>query len=174
MKTIEVSDEMYDALMALSNEINSQDHRGTAMPYIIQVYEKERITGIDSDYDTDGYFWFGSDCTDEVEPNVDDMKEALMDLHDVIFDKGEEGEGISEEDLEELMEQHNYHKIYYNYQDVFRNAFFTAKACKEHIESNKHHYNENVKNSLNHTFRNPEMRLVMEFLCGLTGRKLHL
>jgi hypothetical protein len=43
MKTIEVSDEMYEKLMEISKEMNSQSNRGTAMPYFFQVQTKNPI-----------------------------------------------------------------------------------------------------------------------------------
>jgi hypothetical protein len=43
MKTIEVTDEMYDFLINLSKELNTQDHRATAMPYFYQIQTKEQV-----------------------------------------------------------------------------------------------------------------------------------
>lgn len=40
MKTIEVTDEMYKFLEELSTELNTQNHRCTAMPYFFQVQTK--------------------------------------------------------------------------------------------------------------------------------------
>ena len=53
-----------------------------------------------------------------------------------------------------------------------QNMFFTAKACQEHIDSNRYHYNKPVV-FLNHAWRNPEMELVSIFLCGLVGKPMH-
>jgi len=43
MKTIEVTDEMYKFLMNLSNELNIQNHRLTAMPYFFQIQTQEQV-----------------------------------------------------------------------------------------------------------------------------------
>lgn len=42
-KTITVTDEMYDFLMQLSKEINTQDNRSTKMPYFFQIEDEEEI-----------------------------------------------------------------------------------------------------------------------------------
>lgn len=43
MKTIQVSDEIYDFLMNLSKEIKTQDNRATRMPYFYQVQEDREV-----------------------------------------------------------------------------------------------------------------------------------
>ena len=55
MKTIEVSDEMYDKLVELSKEMLSQDPRCTRMPHLFQVRETKRIYGVDGNFDIDGF-----------------------------------------------------------------------------------------------------------------------
>ncbi len=40
MKTIEITDEMYDSLMEISKELNTQNHRSTAMPYFFQIQDE--------------------------------------------------------------------------------------------------------------------------------------
>ena len=47
MKIIEIEDEMYEFLMNLSKELNTQDHRGTAMPYFFQIQTKEKVAAPD-------------------------------------------------------------------------------------------------------------------------------
>jgi len=44
MKTIEVTDDMYESLMSISKELNTQSHRGTRMPYMIQVSKKKEVS----------------------------------------------------------------------------------------------------------------------------------
>jgi hypothetical protein len=60
----------------------------------------------------------------------------------------------------------------YSWEYVYHNHFLTEKGCKEHIQRNHYHYNEPV-DYLNHAWRNPEMDLISEFLCGLVGKKIH-
>lgn len=44
MKTIKINDEMYEFLMNLSKELNTQNHRATAMPYFFQISSIQSIT----------------------------------------------------------------------------------------------------------------------------------
>ena len=42
-KTIEISDEMYDKLIELANEMTTQDPRGTRMPHMFQIRDWKRV-----------------------------------------------------------------------------------------------------------------------------------
>ncbi len=164
MKTIEVTDEMYDRLIDLSKKMNTQSHRATAMPYFFQVQDTERIYGIDCRFDNNGFVWVRDEL--EIEPNRAEMIEQLME-DEYIFSTD-----ISDDDLDNLMEDAKYEKVYYRNQQVYSNAFLTEDACKNHIQRNRHHYNAPT-DFLTHGFRNPELELVQQFLCELSGGKLH-
>ena len=164
MKTIQVTDDLYDKLMEMSKKLNTQSHRATAMPYFFQVMETKRIYGIDSNYDSNGYVWMKDSCN--TEPNREDMIERLMNEGLVI------PETITDDELDDFMEDAGYEKVYYRNQKVFSNAFFTEDACKNHIKGNRHHYKEPT-DFLTHGFRNPELELVQQFLCELSGGGLH-
>jgi hypothetical protein len=43
MNPIEVSDEMYDTLIQLTIEMNTQNPRGTKMPHIFQIRDWEKV-----------------------------------------------------------------------------------------------------------------------------------
>lgn len=170
MKTIEVSDEMYEQLMKLSNEINNQDHRCTKMPYMFQVQETERIYGIDEDYASD-FKWLDEDFN-SLKNDFESIKEDL-EMRDI--EVPENFKEIFEDswDLDEFMEKHKYRKGFYKDQYKYSNGFFTAEGCKKHIELNSYHYSE-PRDYLSFVSRNPEMELIFKFLCGLTGKDLHL
>jgi hypothetical protein len=165
MKTIEVSDEMYEKLIALSNEMNNQDHRCTAMPYFFQVRETKRVYGVDPDYGSDGYMWVRDGA---IENTKESMIQALEN-DEIEFDK----ENATKSYLELLMEENGFNKGYYKNEEVYSNCFLTEKSCKEHIQANKYHYEEPV-DYLSHAFRNPDMELISQFLCELTGGKIHI
>jgi hypothetical protein len=169
MKQIEVTDEMYDFLMKLSIEINAQDNRSTAMPYFFQIQTKEQVPTMES-CGTEAWHYDGSiiETEEEIKKVIFDYKEFDIESeHD-----NESYESYSDWEKDEILEKIGYQKIYYDYKDVYKNCFLTEKACKTHIESNKHHYNEPV-DYLSYAFRNPELEKVYEFLCGLTGGKIH-
>lgn len=166
MKTINVSDEVYSSLMELSKEINNQDHRSTAMPYFFQIRETKQIDGVSEEYSPDGYVWICPNGDGTIDNNRESMIEELEQA-DVEFDKD-----ITNDNLEELMAENGYKKGYFRNEEIYSNAFLTAKACKEHIKLNSYHYSEPV-DYLTHAFRNPELELILKFLCELTDGKLH-
>jgi len=169
MKTIDVTDEMYEFLMNLSKELNTQDHRCTAMPYFFQIQTKKEVLSVEG---CGVEAWVLDDLTIEtdeeimltifehknwdIESNVDNDKYNKFDSWDI----------------EELLEEIGYRKINYELTDEYQNAFLTEKACRKHIEANHYHYSD-PKDYLQHAFRNPELEKVLEFLCSLSGGSLH-
>jgi len=165
MKTIQVSDEIYDSLMELSKELNTQSHRGTAMPYFFQVQTKHQIACA-SGNGTEAWHYDGSLIEDEY-----DIIQAIYDYSDGDLTKKEISE-MSEWEKDSKMETAGYSKVNYDYENRLENAFFTEKACKEHINKNRHNLSSPV-DYLSHAFRNPEMEMMMKFLCELDGGKIH-
>lgn len=183
MKTIEVADEMYDALMKLSKEMTSQDMRGTKMPHMFQVQTNETVAA----YPGCGEEVWVNDDGDELETD----EEVRLFVHQHIYENDESINHLDDEkakqvakervdemdeaDLCEYLEEEcneGWRTVSVTTERRYQNTFFTAKACEEHIESNKHHYKEPIC-YLNHAWRNPEMDLVATFLCELSGGKLY-
>jgi hypothetical protein len=165
MKTIEVSDEMYNSLIELSKELNTQDHRATAMPYFFQIRTQKEVAVPEG---------CGTECW-----VLDDSKiETAEEINNEIFDYKDGNVSLdfitklNDWEKEAILEGAGWRKVNYDFVDHFENAFLTAKACKEHIQSNKHHYDYPV-DYLSHAFRNPELELVLKFLCELTKGELH-
>ena len=70
MKTIEVTDKMYEKLIELSKEINNQDNRATRMPYFFQIQtDEKRIVSEGTE------FWYKDD--EELETENEINKELL-------------------------------------------------------------------------------------------------
>lgn len=169
MKKIEVSDEMYNFLMELSNELNTQNHRATAMPYFFQIQTKEEVPAADG-CGIEAWYQDGSkiEDDDEIKEVVFEYKDWDLDCEDDCIIFGE----LYDYEIEEIMVQAGWRKINYDTENVYKNAFLTEKACREHIAANNYHYCEPV-DYLSHSFRNPELEMVMKFLCELTKGKLH-
>ena len=182
-KIIEVTDEMYEALMELSKEMTTQDMRCTAMPHMFQIKTTEQVAA----YPGQGKEIWVNDEGDELETE-DKMREFIQEY---IYENDEsishrddkkakkEAKSKVDEmdycDLEEYLEEthnDNWWKVNVNYEDKYQNTFFTAKACEAHIKANHYHYKQPTC-YLNHAFRNPEMELVSKFLCELSGGKIH-
>ena len=166
MKTIKISDEMYNSLKKLSEEINYQDDRATQMPYFFQIKTKEQIS-VPEGCGTEAWNYDGSLFeTDE------EIKDAVFECKDWDKKNQSEFDKLRDFEIDEILRGAGYNKVNYDYKDNLENSFFTAKACQKHIKGNKHHYKEPV-DYLSFAFRNPELELVFKFLCELTGGKLH-
>jgi hypothetical protein len=168
MKTIEISDEMYEFLINLSNELNTQNHRCTAMPYFFQIESEETVPAADG-CGTMGWYCDGTTLTEdnEIKDAIFEHKEWELENpeHEKLFNE------LYDWEIDEIMEE-NYRKIWFDTQKIYQNAFLTEKACREHIRLNDYHYCEPV-DYLSHAFRNPELEKVLEFLCSLTGGQIH-
>lgn len=169
MKTIEITDEMHDFLIELSKELNTQDHRATAMPYFFQIQTKEQVAVPDG-CGTECYHSDGSQIETEEE-----IRQAIYEYKDWT----EHGKNcdklyleMADWEKEEILEKAGWQKGNYDFKDHYENAFLTAKACKEHIRLNSYHYHKPV-DYLSHAFRNPELEMVLKFICELTGGKVH-
>lgn len=165
MKKIEVSEEMFDFLTNISKELNSQDHRGTAMPYFFQIQTKRQIA-VPEGNGIEAWFYDGAmiETDEEIEKAVNEYKE---------WDKEtSEFNELEDYEIEDILEKAGYRKVNYDYERVLENAFLTSKACDEHIKKNSHNLSSPV-NYLSHAHRNPEMEMIQKFLVELTGGKLH-
>ena len=56
--------------------------------------------------------------------------------------------------------------------DLTAGVFFTAKACQEHIDENRHHYGPDVTTYGISCWRNPEMQAVQKHLIEGSGNKV--
>lgn len=162
MKTIEVTDEMHEFLMNLSKELNTQDHRGTAMPYIFQIQTQEEVPAVEGN-GKEAWMYDGSKIETEEEITAAIAEYKGLEISDVTTDNYER---------ENILEEAGYRKINYEIKEVLQNAFLTSKACDEHIKANAYHYDTPV-NYLSHSFRNPELETLIKFICGLTGKEIH-
>jgi hypothetical protein len=172
MKTIQVTDEMHDALMALSKEMTTQDNRGTAIPHLFQIKETNKVPAHDGFGDK---LFYNQDLELELRDS-EEIKEWICENIDTL----EVSEDVNtfdiinvmdDSELNEILLDNNFSEFYDSDGHTYSNAFFTSKACDEHIRINRHNLHQPI-NYLNHAFRNPEMELVSKFLCELTGGKL--
>lgn len=169
MKKIKVTDEMYKALVELSNELNSQDNRATAMPYFYQIQTKEQVPTMEGCGVEAWHYDSRLIETDE------EIKEAIFEYQEWELNSVTNNKmynAIAESEKEDILERIGFNKVNYDIIDKYENAFLTEKGCRKHIEANKHHYKKPV-DYLAHAFRNPELETVLKFLCELTGGKLH-
>lgn len=169
MKTIEVSDEMYEKLIALATEMTTQDPRCTRMPHMYQIRTKKKR--YDWGLNGNEVIWIedGSNEIETKEDMIEYLERRSIDIPENFDDIWEDNW-----DLVEFIEDNcpELQKCSYSWEYEYQNMFLTEKACKEHIERNHYHYHEPV-DYLNHAWRNPEMELVSEFLCNLVGKPMY-
>lgn len=182
MREIKVSDEVYDALMEISKEINKQDHRCTAMPYFYQVVDK-RIVSADGESEFDGFYFISNNDSElyvDVPNNnnytlknfLEDFKKAFPWEYEENRERLEElDEDLWISELEYILD--DFRIWYYQYITEYKNSFFTEKACKEHIKLNHYHYKHGWSDYMSHAWRNPEMEVVQKFLCELSWQEIH-
>lgn len=160
-KIIEVSDEMYEFLMNLSKEIKEQDNRATAMPYFFQVRETKEVPA----YNGCGTeILYSSEYETELRDDTDKIE--WIKEHSELFVE-DVGIHTSTYELDDMLESVGFETFNVDTDYTYSNAFFTSKACDDHIRINKHNLNYPV-NYLNHAYRNVEMEMIFKFLLGLT------
>lgn len=169
MKQIQVSDEIYDFLINLSKEIKSQGQRATATPYFFQVRETKEVPAHKGQGEE--VLWSPNY---EIELRTDQEKIDWIKEHEEEFigkDGKEElkevGNHSSTYELDEILEEVGFESFNVENGYTYSNAFFTSKACDEHIRINKHNLNYPV-NYLTHAYRNKEMEMMFKFLIDLT------
>lgn len=165
MKTIQVTDQMYNFLMNLSKELTTQDHRGTAMPYFFQVQTTHRIAVPEG-------------CGNEAWHYDGTFLETDEEVIDFIYSYNAEDlskkkiKAMSSHQRDQYLKKIGFRVVNYDYEHRLENAFLTEKACEEHIRINKHNLRQ-PQSYLSHAFRNPELEQVLSFICQLTGGQLH-
>lgn len=180
MKTIELSDEMYSALMEISKGMNSQNHHGTRMPYMWQIETSKQVAAFEGNgeiiwVDCDGAELESEQAIKEHIINhilENDSELFYLDNDEALCEATNRFDEMDESGIEEWLEKNEWRKVEVTTIKQYENCFFTEEACKNHISKNDYHYNE-PRQYLNHAFRNPEMELVSTFLCELNGGKLH-
>lgn len=166
MKTIEISDELYDQLMNLSKEMMTQDNRCTAYPIFYQIRDWKRV--YDSDLNGSIPILIDRNGDYITVESAEDLMGYLED-RDIEFDK-EEINGLWEDyqtgfgwELEEYLEVKgltDLEKMSYSMEPVYKNAFLTEKEAQRHLESNGYHYHRDADVYVEHGWRNNDMLVI--------------
>lgn len=175
---IELSNEDYEFLKELQNELNVQEHDGNADPVFWGVEETvEECRGGDGEYGGDPYItyddgkWSLEEAIEEVE---DELKNNPEYSDEWLHKEWEEVDKSCAEDVYEFMtEMLHWEGIYgvvyvENVKRVtpFTGAFITKRACKEYIK--KYGYNHNDPHTYAMTaYRNFELGKLINILKNL-------
>ncbi|MDD4438319.1 MAG: hypothetical protein PHS04_09825 [Tissierellia bacterium] len=159
MKTIEVTVEMYEFLKSLQHELLTQDNRGTKKPYFYNVQEKIEVAVPEGCGDK---VWV---CDGEYLRNAEDVKKAVFEWKE--WDLTNEDDctkynQLNDWEIDSILEE-NYRKGYVSIDYRYSNCFLTEKACREHIDINRHNLTS-PRTYLDYAFRNTEMENLIKFL----------
>jgi hypothetical protein len=150
-------------LKELKYELNTQSSRMTANPRMYQVRHEK----FEADVNEEGNY-FQVEYEGEVlgifewtQEGVEELKSILRENTDDDIETLEEIGNISLENLENR--NIRLRCVNGDFKHIYSNAFLTEKACREHIECNRHHY-RNPVDYLNYAFRNPEMEKLLRIL----------
>lgn len=160
MKTINVTDDMYDFLSSLSKEIKTQNTRATRPPYFFQVQEDQEVSAPDG-CGEEVWVMDGEICLRTPE----DIKIAYFEYKGWEIGNKEDEENYKKLyswDIDEALEV-NYRKVNIEIKPKFSNSFLTEKACLEHIAFNRNNLT-NPKPYLHAASRNREMDMLFKFI----------
>jgi hypothetical protein len=129
---------------------------------MIQVSKKVEVAAYEGCGES---YWFGEGSKLENEEEENEViKEHMYEKHGEdykpLFDD------LADYEKESILEELDYRKLEVTEQDELSNFFFTEKALRKF-------HGEDVNTFLTGV-RNPELEIVMTFLCELSGGKLHL
>ncbi len=156
--------EDFEFLKELKHELNTQSSRMTANPRVYQVRHEKFQADVNEEGD-----YFQAEHEGEVLGIFEWNQEGVEELKFILRENTDDGDietleeigNISLENLEN--ENIGLYCVNGDFKNVYSNAFLTEKACREHIECNRHHY-RNPVDYLNYAFRNPEMKKLLEIL----------
>lgn len=164
MKYIKISDEEYEFLNELQNNLKTQDNRCTIKPFFYTIQEDKEIVVPDG-YGDEVWILDGEVCL----RTEDDIKKIIFECNDWDLKNKKDNlfyEELSCDEIEEILNDNNYYKVNVDIINTYSNCFLTEKACEKYIKYNKHNL-INPKSYVDHAFRNPEMEKLITFIENL-------
>jgi len=160
MKTIELPDNIADALVAIGKEMGTQDNLSTSFPiWVVMESEKRYVP----------YMW---DWEHKERANHDGCDEEAFEKALCTDCRKLNEDGNVPDDCEfDLCDTDAF--LYYTLEDrpsfhYGESMFFTQKECQEHIDSHRYHYT-NPRTYAYSAYDNYEMRTVMQALILAAG-----
>ena len=176
-----LSNEDIEFIKNLSNEMKTQDTRGTAQPYALVIRNKNRQIRDFENCDNKGVYW------NELEyESFEEFLDSFKEYYNEDMPEGEDSKEVmffEEWDITDIDDLRAYeYKLdiefdiqvsTFAYEDVMTadsshgryegNFFLTEKACRKHIQANRHHFNKPDTYGI-HLTRNPEMERLYEII----------
>lgn len=167
MKSVEIPDSLYEAIVEIGKQRKVQNNRATGDPLYFSV-EDVVWTPAHEGCGERTVFYLGNETETYA---IDELKEHLADYYEMDvppeFDewvKDEDAYAISVH-LDKMGLPHRYGEESKSH--VRSNVFFTEKACEEHIASNLHNLHD-PHSYAEHAYRNHEMKSVIELIDLIT------
>lgn len=172
MSKIEVSQEDYEFLKELQHELNTQETDYQADPIYWSVMEKREVLVREGDGEPripfdDGAYSLKELIKDVIEENIEDYDQRIQDEWQYEIDKAD-AEEVARFACDRLgFDTICWDSIYYvteeDHISTFSGAFLTKRACQQHIEGNKHHY-DRPRTYANTAYRNYELERLLKIL----------
>lgn len=147
-------------LVALANELKTQDRGGTAKPVIYQIQEHKKEWGYEEDW-ADGMDLFIGEQGEFFDDDVAGAKQFLVENYAV--DGAMLANAETLKDVADICADRDIPATYTGYLDAetYKGFFLTQAALKQHIASNGHHYKNPVSCAQFGGFRNPELERLL-------------
>lgn len=178
----QIKKEDLEFLKELQNEMLTQDTVGQASPRFWVVMQEEKEYWVEDSVDgifvvsNDGLDFEGDICKigdwlkeefDNQDLEIPEVK-VINGLVEIIY-KDKEYDIYFAKCLEEFLNKFLYGEYsvgyYRNKHEIVKNTMFlTLRECREHIEANKHHYNETAHPYAMTAWRSPQVSRLYEIL----------
>jgi len=140
MKAILVSDEHFEFLKSLSNQLKEENRKltqqhATADPCFCVYHKKRHYADYTGSTDGDGTGWVIDD-----EFYLEDWNDSS--LNEIIAEWKKDYPEDKNADKYEILETLKARHVYFVEYPVFVGAFLTDKAARNHIKQNRHHYKD--------------------------------
>lgn len=169
MKTIQISDEDYEALMELSKELQTQENHGQAFPYFWEPTSEKLV--IDFNNEGEVKEIFDNDACEVSSPK--EFAENHPELYDdFLLTEDHEDEGYTWDLEGEWVEYISMMPDYSTYssnwvQSSDHNPSLFLSDVKRHVDTNRHHLGRNPRTYARTIQRMPKMEKLIKILYRL-------
>lgn len=158
--TITLPRDLVDKLTALAQAYTTQDNCSTAFPIYFTVNDTVQLPAPEDGYDATPLWLHDGESTGCT--TLDELRDSLPNWVDE--DELAKLEAMSDDELEDWLEDNDYRLVYQQPYERHQNVFLTTDACREHIQRNHYHYSNDARAYCQHAWRNPEMELISQLL----------
>ena len=170
MKQINISDEGYEFLKDLCNELRTQPNDGNADPIYWGVLEDHQVLALEGDGDP---YFTTDDGLITLEDAIEYVDQCIMEYNADIQDEWKDVWKDNPDDVSYFIRE----TLKWDYYDVIwqrteervsttTGAFLTKRACKKYIETNAYHH-DNPRTYAMTAFRNYELEKLLKVLKSL-------